>query len=245
VSGAAAVASRAARGAAALLLAGALAACGTLGAPRSPVPSIYDLGPITTPVDTGAPLIDAAFVVPATRSPEWLEGPGMMYRLLYEDPARPQAYSLSRWAAEPSSLFTDRLRVRLAAVSQGVVTPGYSARVSYMLRAELDDFSQVFDAPNASRVVMRARVTLLTGLERKLLGQRSFVVERPSAPHAPGAARALAEATDLLIDELLQWARQTVADGGMVGASATPAAAASRPGMRNWGGRAAPASGPR
>jgi cholesterol transport system auxiliary component len=196
---------------AAWVLAVAIAGCAVVERQQAPAAAVYDLGPVVAEPVNALP-IHGTFVVPETRAPAHLESADMIYRLLYEDSARPQAYARSRWAAEPSALFTDRLRARLAAASDGVVTPGYSARVDYMLRAELDEFSQFFDAPGQSRVVVLARATLLSGVERKLLGQRVFSVERPAAPDAPGAARALSEATEALIDELLRWTARTVGD---------------------------------
>jgi cholesterol transport system auxiliary component len=194
------------------LLAWTLASCATvIERQRPPPPAVYDLGPSRLAEQPGmARPVPGTFVVPSVRPPAWLDTTAMLYRLLYEDAARPQAYSLSRWAAEPALLFTDRLRARLSAASGGVVTPGYGARVDYAMHAELDDFSQHFDAPGESRVVVAARITLLTGLERKLLGQRVFSVQRPAAPDAAGAARAFAGATDQLIDELLEWTAQLV-----------------------------------
>jgi cholesterol transport system auxiliary component len=207
----AATGERALRPALALLIALALTACAVVDRQRPPPPAVYDLGPALLERRSNVPPpVRGTFVVPSSRPPAWLDTTAMLYRLLYEDPARPQPYSLSRWAAEPAALFTDRLRARLGAASDGVVTPGYGARVDYVLRAELDDFSQHFDAPGHSRVVVAARVTLLTGIDRRILGQRLFSAERASDPEAAGAARALAVATDAVIDEILEWAGQTV-----------------------------------
>jgi cholesterol transport system auxiliary component len=112
---------------------------------------------------------------------------------------------MSRWAAEPASLITDRLRSRFAAASGGVVTPGYSAISDYTLRIELEDFSQRFDAPGQSRATLRARATLLANQDRRLIGQHVFEVERPAEPNAQGAVKALTEATHAFLEELVKW----------------------------------------
>ena len=138
----------------------------------------------------------------------------IVYRLLYEDSSRPQTYAMSRWAADPASLVTDRMRSRFAAASDGVVTPGYSVQSDYTLRVELEDFSQRFDAPGQSRGSLRARVSLLASHDRKLLAQRVFDVERPAAPNAPGAVKALTEATDAFLEELVKWTAQSARAGG-------------------------------
>jgi cholesterol transport system auxiliary component len=95
-----------------------------------------------------------------------------------------------------------------------VVTPGYSVQSDYTLRVELEDFSQRFDAPGESRGSLRARVTLLSSHDRKLLAQRVFDIERPAAPNAPGAVKALTEATDAFLEELVKWTAQSTRGRG-------------------------------
>jgi cholesterol transport system auxiliary component len=173
------------------------------------VPTSYDLGP--PPVyPKSNPAIRGTVLIPPVRAPAWLDETDIVYRLLYEDSSRPQPYTMSRWAAEPASLLTDRLRGRFAAASDGVVTPGYSASSDYTLRVELDDFSQRFDAPGKGRGTLRARASLLSTRDRKLLAQRDFDVERESAPNAPGAVKALSEATSAFLEELVSWTAQSV-----------------------------------
>jgi cholesterol transport system auxiliary component len=189
------------------LLAAILVSC-AFERPSSVVPTTYDLGP--PPVyPKSNPSIAGTVLIPAVRAPAWLDETEIVYRLLYDDSARPQPYTMSRWAAEPASLVTDRLRSRFAAVSQGIVTPGYSAMSDYTLRVELDDFSQRFFAPQKSRGTLRARASLLSTRERKLLAQREFEVERESAPNAPGAVKALSEATDAFLEDLVNWTIQS------------------------------------
>ena len=198
---------RAARAVLVAAMAAALSACSFKG-PESAVPTTYDLGPQPAYAKSN-PAIPGALLIPPVRSPAWLDEADIMYRLLYEDSQRPQAYAQSRWAADPASLITDRLRSRFAAVSGGVVTPGYSAQSDYTLRVELEDFSQRFDAPGESRGSLRARVTLLGSQDRKVLAQRVFDVERPAAPNAPGAVKSLTEATDAFLEEVVKWTAQS------------------------------------
>src|SRR6185295_15841510 len=108
-------------------------------------------------------------------------------------------------AAEPAALMTERLRSRFAAAAEAVVTPGYSAHSAYTLRIELEDFRQHFQAPGQSRVVLRARATLLASEGRRLLAQRVFELERPASGNAPGAVTALTEAIDAFIEECVKW----------------------------------------
>lgn len=188
------------------LLVAALASCAFKG--ESPVQTTYDLGPQPAYAKSN-PAVPGALLIPPVRSPAWLDEAQIVYRLLYQDSQRPQAYAMSRWAADPASLVTDRLRSRFAAASDGVVTPGYSAQSDYTLRVELEDFSQRFDAPGESRGALRARVTLLGTQDRKMLAQRVFDLERHAAPNAAGAVKALTEATDAFLEELVKWTAQT------------------------------------
>lgn len=89
-----------------------------------------------------------------------------------------------------------------------MIALGFGARSDFTLRVELEDFSQHFQAPSQSRVLLRARATLLSTEGRKVLAQRVFDVERPAAPNAPGAVKALSEANDAFVEELAKWATE-------------------------------------
>lgn len=134
----------------------------------------------------------------------------IIYRLNYRDAGRPESYLENRWAASPAVMLTDRLRARFAPAARGVVSLQDGARADYSLRVELEDFSQSFDAPEASKVAVRLRASLVNLETRALLTQRTFAVERAAAPNAPGAAKSLADASDAVVDEVLQWAAGNV-----------------------------------
>ena len=194
-----------------VVLASALAAC-TFEAPVSAVPTLYDFGPPPA-YSRSNPAIPGTILVAPVRAPAWLDDTGIVYRLLYEDAARTQTYAMSRWAADPASLLTDRLRSRVAAMAGSVVAPTFGARSDYTLRVELEDFSQHFQAPSQSRVVLRARATLLASEGRTVLAQRAFEVERPAQPSAPGAVKALAESADAFTEELVKWTAANAKEG--------------------------------
>ena len=72
------------------------------------------------------------------------------------------------------------------------------------LRVEVEEFTQVFDAPARSRAVLRARATLLGS--RTLVAQRSFSLERPATTaDAEGGVRALRDVADELMVQLIDW----------------------------------------
>jgi cholesterol transport system auxiliary component len=104
-------------------------------------------------------------------------------------------------------MLSQRLRGRFAAATQrGVVTGNDGARAEYMLRVDLEEFGQVFTAPDVSRVSVRARASLVDLGPRKLSAQHTFSIERPApSPDAQGAVTALGVASDELIERLLHW----------------------------------------
>jgi cholesterol transport system auxiliary component len=187
-----------------------LGACG-IGPQVKEPPASYDLGPQRAYVQEH-PRIRTVLLLPGVSAPVWLDSAGIVYRLNYQDAARPQAYANSRWAVPPAQLLTQRIRSRFAAATAGIVTGGDSALADFALRVELEDFSQAFDALNESRVTVRARVTLVDLASHALYAQRTFALERPATPDAAGAVAALGAASDALIEELLGWTVQNLQD---------------------------------
>ncbi|HSQ05602.1 MAG TPA: ABC-type transport auxiliary lipoprotein family protein [Burkholderiales bacterium] len=172
-------------------------------------PAQYDIGQLQA--DTRErPRINATLLVPAVGAPAWLDTMGIAYRLAYEDATRVRTYANSRWVDTPATLVTEHLRSRLAATASRVINPGDGARADYALRVELEDFSQTFDAPDSSRVLTRVRVSLVNLVTRNVDAQRTFQIERPAAPTAAGAADALADASQALLDNVLAWTAQSL-----------------------------------
>lgn len=197
--------------AAAMLLA-ALAGC-SFGPPPRNQPLSYDLGPLPA-VRQVNPGIRAVIMVPPVAAPAPLDGTGIVYRLAYVDPARAEVYAESRWAERMSVLLTQRVKSHMAGIAAGVVSPADGARADYVLRMELEDFSQHFDSAAASRAVVRVRAVLVDAGSRSLRAQRTFSAERPAGANAASGVKALAEAADIVIAELGAWTvRSASADG--------------------------------
>ena len=181
-----------------------LTACTAL--PDKPArPTVYDFGPPPAATQARA---DGGVTLQLNelQAPSALDGTAMLYRLLYADPTQLRSYAQARWSMPPAQLLRQRLRAGLA---QGfsVVLPE-QARAERQLRIELEEFSQVFDAPDRSSALLRLHATLVLvrpGSEL-LLAQRSFTVSQaaPSAD-APGGVRALAAAADALVQQLQPW----------------------------------------
>lgn len=187
----------------------ALSGCGLLGGGQAPVrPNVYDFGSSarnTAPeVTPGLPIalgeVDAPFA---------LDSPAVQYRLAYADGQQPRPYAQARWSMAPAQLLRVRLRERLSQ-SRPVLQPG-EAGVQRTLRVDLEEFHQVFDAPNASSGVVRLRATLLdtSATGERLLAQRNISVQRTApSPDAQGGVRALTAATDAAIDTIDQWLKE-------------------------------------
>jgi len=188
-----------------------LTGCGTA---RNKGPTTYDLGPLTpvpfiadTPVSTRPAALTAALspiTVADVTSSGWLDSQMMHYRLDYANELQPRPYAASRWSMPPPQLLGQRIKARLAQ-NGGVVLSGTDGAVNVpLLRVEAIDFSQRFGSPTQSDVHVGVRATVFNG--RTLVAQKSFNKQRPApTPDAAGAARALADATDLVITDMMIW----------------------------------------
>ena len=168
------------------------------------MPAEYDFGPPPTQA-AAASRIREPVLVPDLSTPAWLDTNAMVYRLAYQDAASPRTYANSRWVMPPAALVTVRLRSRLAQESTvGVLAPDDNARADAILRVEMLEFSQVFDAPGSSQVLVQLRASVIRG--QTLAAQRSFVVRRPAATaDAPGAAAAFSGAADEAVEAVVAW----------------------------------------
>jgi cholesterol transport system auxiliary component len=171
-------------------------------------PTLHDFGAghliSAQPVASLPPVALATVAAPAS-----LDSPALLYRLGYADAQQPRPYANARWSMPPAQLLQQRLRERLAE-QRTVLTTDQAAGLRnspvppWLLRVELEEFSQWFDTPVQSRGQLRLRATITQ--DGRLLGQRSFSVQRAAPqPDAGGAVTALTLASDAAIDELLQW----------------------------------------
>ena len=196
-----------------IFLIGGLTAC-SFGPAARETPTIYDLG-APRPVSAGVTSIHASVLMHNIEAPFWLDTSAIIYRMNGEA-GRQQTYSSSRWAASPAALLTQLLRDRLArASSGGVVSAADGVRADYILRVELEDFSQVFDRADSSHGVVVARASLIDAAHRTLLTQKDFTFEQAAdTQDASGGVRALTEASDNLLDAVVAWAASKINAGG-------------------------------
>ncbi len=183
--------------------------------------TMYDFGPgpLSTPPATRQAPLPSLAIDEITTSGGALDNMAVLYRLGYADAQQLRPYAQARWSMPPAQLVRQRLLSRLGqrravlnASSSLALNRAQGSTLPLRLRIELEEFSQLFSAPEASAGLIRLRATLVdvTPAGEKLLGQRSVVVQSPaSSADAPGGVRALTAATDAAIEELDQWLQQT------------------------------------
>jgi len=164
----------------------------------------YDFG-LPPAGKEASPRLQQDLLVAEVSAPAWMDNSGIYYRLAYQDATRPQAYALSHWVMSPAALLGQRLRANIARASKaGVFTPADGVRAGYTLRLELQEFSQVFDATDRSRAVLRLRASLMR--QRDIVAQQGFSLEHAAAtPNAEGGVRALIAASDDAGEKLVDW----------------------------------------
>lgn len=201
------------RGARAVAVLALALACGALlggcaALPERPVrPVVYDFGPglpVTSRTADAPPIALAGVDAPAA-----LDDTAVLYRLAYADAQQLRPYAQARWSMPPAQLLQQRLREHLG--QQGPVLRAGEAGAARELRIELDEFSQLFESPQASTGLVRLRATLIGAGPGpgRLLAQRSVVMRRPApSADAPGGVRALTAATDAAVEDIAQWLQQ-------------------------------------
>ncbi len=129
------------------------------------------------------------------------------FRLAYINPTRSYTYANSRWAASPAILLSQQLRSKIVTrTSDLVLKDSSTAKSDYALHVELEEFTQVFDAIDSSHVVIRMRANLVDRKSLVLLAQQTFSVNQDTTTaDATGAVHALTNASNLLINELIDW----------------------------------------
>lgn len=176
-----------------VLLALALGACA--GNVRQQERAVFDLGP--------AAIVWQADALPLQRvevaAPSWLATSAIHYRLLYAEPERRLAYTESRWAAPPAELVERALNRQPAAHAGGC-----------RLRIDIDEWVQVFDDPQRSRVVLELRAALLPARGDGALARKAFAaVQAAPSADARGGVKAGADAVRVAAGDIGAWLAQT------------------------------------
>ncbi len=138
---------------------------------------------------------------------------GVLYRLMYFNAQELRPYAQARWSMPPAQLLRQRLSAQLsktrAVINPGDAIGGAAGSASpWAVRVELDEFSQLFESTTSSTGLLRLRATVVQPAAQgeKLLGQRTFVVQRPAqSADVAGGVQALTSASDAVVLEIDQW----------------------------------------
>jgi cholesterol transport system auxiliary component len=183
-----------------MLLAMLLAGCAAV---HSDSPALFDLGPQRAQAGTPLPALEPVSIAEIS-APTWLDRPLMFYRLNYANGQQPRSYANSRWTMPPAQLIAQRLKSRIAQAGGVALSAADGAVGVPTLHIDVDDFTQTFDAPGHSTGMVVLRASALNG--QVLIAQKTFSREAPApTPDAEGGARALAQAGDAAVADVMQW----------------------------------------
>lgn len=203
----------------------ALAGCGSLRV--LPVrAALYDFGPGLEVASNEAPSLASA-LAPLARpalpllalapveSSAAVDGLSVLYRLAYDNPQQLRPYAVARWSLPAGQLFEQRLRQRLEQQRRVVragegpaLSRAAGGRLPWVLRLELEEFSQVFASPSQSQGVLRLRASVVDPSPGsvRLVAQRMWVQQvSATTPDAAGGVAALGQATDAAALALAEW----------------------------------------
>lgn len=166
--------------------------------------TLYDLGLLRTTQGAVATRALPPLSVAEINAPAWLDSQMMFFRLAYANDQQPRPYASSRWSMPPAQLFNQRLKSRIGQAG-GVVLPASDGALNIpLLRIEADDFTQVFESTASSTANVAMRASVYNG--RTLVAQKTFVKQAPAATaDASGGVRALADASDAVIADMIGW----------------------------------------
>ena len=187
-----------------LLLSAMLCSCATKSAD---VLRQYDFGPPLSSAD--APSHDSGtFRLADILATPALDSTSMLYRLAYDNAQQLKPFAQARWSATPAQLLEQSIKMQFSRAGMPLADSREAAADMFMLRLELDEFSQIFDSPDSSHAQLNVRASLSKG--RSIMAQRSFSQSMTAVSNdAAGGARAMQQASDALIAELLHWINVT------------------------------------
>lgn len=187
-----------------------LSACSIAPKPRTTVVN-YDFGlqlfQQTSPTDEQSQLEVRSILVADIESAPGFDNQNIHYRLAYSNPTQNHTYANSRWVATPAVLLTQKLRSKIIQRTNHQIIKNNSTAISdYALHIELEEFIQVFDTKDTSHTIISLRASLVERKPHALLAQQTFSIKQnASSANAEGAVDALATASDMLIDEIVDW----------------------------------------
>ncbi|MBR7748429.1 ABC-type transport auxiliary lipoprotein family protein [Undibacterium baiyunense] len=150
-----------------------------------------------------------AILLAEIQVPNSLEGTSMLYRLLYENKQELRPYAQSRWSMPPAQLLKQRIKTHINQQGGAVLTTSDGVKNLPILRIELEEFSQHFSSPQQSQVQLRWRASLIK--QNQLIAQKIFQAQTTcDSADAKGGAKAMPQASDRTITELIAWLQTQV-----------------------------------
>ena len=184
-----------------------LAGCSVLDKPTRS--AVFDFGPGAAPVvATTTDVARLPVALAEVDAASAFDSTAVLYRLAYADAQQLQPYAQARWSMPPAQLLRQRLRQSLTQQTTVTREGEVAQQRPMVLRLELDEFSQMFDAPGKSvgQVRVHATVVQASATGERLVAQRGFAAQRPApSPDAAGGVRALTAATDAVVMDIAQW----------------------------------------
>jgi cholesterol transport system auxiliary component len=166
--------------------------------------AFYDLGSTHTARAVAPAAGLPPLAIAEIDAPAWLDSPIMYYRLSYANDHEPRPYAGSRWNTPPAQLFAQRLKSRMGQAGGAVLSASDGATNVPVVRIETDEFMQRFDSPGQSSAQVTMRVAVLNN--RTLVAHRTFSKQvAAQSADAAGGVRALSEASDAAITEIIAW----------------------------------------
>ncbi|WP_210542537.1 ABC-type transport auxiliary lipoprotein family protein [Rhodoferax sp. PAMC 29310] len=175
-------------------------------------PAVYDFGPgLVTGTAASSAATRAPLIMGTVESTPALESLALHYRLSYANGQQLKPYAHARWSMAPAQLIRQRLSEQLSQ-TRAILNPGESGLAGTAapatLRIDLEEFSQLFEAPAQSVGLIRLRATLIQPSQTPRVIQHSVVVRRPApSADAKGGVQALTAATDAAVLEIDNWLR--------------------------------------
>jgi cholesterol transport system auxiliary component len=184
-----------------ILGSGLLGACATS---KQQSTAYYDLGSTRTAQAAAPAAALPPLAIAEINAPAWLDSPMMYYRLSYANDQEPRPYADSRWNTPPAQLFAQRLKSRIGQAGGAVLSASDGATNVPVVRIETDEFMQRFDSPGQSSAQVTMRVAVLNN--RLLVAHRTFSRQvAAQSADAAGGVRALSEASDVAIADIIAW----------------------------------------
>lgn len=177
-----------------------LTACVGLNKPAMD-PTRYDLGnsQATPSITLPSNLLSAEI-----SAPSWLSNRNIQYRLAYLLPERVDFYTQSQWVSEPAELLAHRLNQVVADIDTQALS--VHTLTGCKLDIQLQDFEQVFSAPETSMALVRLHVAVSHRANRLILLQADFAAKQHAkTSDAQGAVIALTAASGQALHDLAAW----------------------------------------